>query len=54
MMDYQFLRTSGPQIEKSKKHLQKIFKNSDLDVIIECNMKVVNYLDITFNLNDGT
>ena len=25
-----------------------------LDVIIKCNMKIVNYLDITFNLNDGT
>ena len=25
-----------------------------LDVIIECNTKIVNYLDLTFNLNDGT
>ena len=25
-----------------------------MDVIIECNMKIVNYLDVTFNLNDGT
>ena len=25
-----------------------------LDVIIECNTKIVNYLDVTFNLNDGT
>ena len=49
-----FKNCSGPQIEKSKKHLQKIFKNNDLDVIIECNTKVVNYLDITFNLNGGT
>ena len=43
---------SGPQMEKIKKHLQKVFKNNGLDVIIECNMKVVNYLDVTFNLND--
>ena len=21
---------------------------------MECNMKIVNYLDVTFNLNDGT
>ena len=41
-------------MEKIKKHLQKVFKNNGLDVIIECNMKVVNYLDVTFNLNDGT
>ena len=25
-----------------------------LDIIIKCNMKIVNYLDVTFNLNDGT
>ena len=23
-------------------------------VIIECNMKIVNYLDVTFDLNGGT
>ena len=44
----------GSQIEKIKKHIQHVFKNNDLDVIIECNMKVVNYLDVTFNLNNGT
>ena len=49
-----FKNCSGPQMEKIKKHLQKVLKNNGLDVIIECNMKVVNYLDITFNLNDGT
>ena len=49
-----FKNCSGPQMQKLKKHLQKIFKNNGLDVIIECNIKVVNYLDVTFNLNDGT
>ena len=49
-----FRNCSGPQMEKIKKHLQKVFKNNGLDVIIECNMKVVNYLDVTFNLNDNT
>ena len=41
-------------MEKIKKHPQKVFKNNGLDVIIECNMKIVNYLAVTFNLNDGT
>ena len=41
-------------MEKNKKHLQEVFKDNGLDVIIECNIKVVNYLDVTFNLNDGT
>ena len=49
-----FKNCSCPQMEKFKKHLQKVFKNNGLDVIIECNMKVVNYLDVTFNLNDST
>ena len=33
---------------------KKVFKNNGLDVIINCNMKIVNYLDATFNLNNGT
>ena len=41
-------------MEKIKKRLQKVFKNNGLNVIIECNVKIVNYLDVTFNLNDGT
>ena len=45
---------SGPQSEKVKKNIQKIFKGHGLDSIIKCNMKVVNYLDVTFNLNGGT
>ena len=39
--------TSGPQSEKIKKTFQKMFKNKALDIIINCNMKIVNYLDVT-------
>ena len=46
--------TSGPQSEKIKKTFQKMFKNKALDIIINCNMKIVNYLDVTLNLNDGS
>ena len=49
-----FKNCSGSQMEKIKKYLEKVFKSNGLDVIIECNMNVVNYLDVTFNLNDGT
>ena len=45
---------SGPQNEKIKKKLQKIFKDKGLEIVIRCNMKVVDYLDITFNLEDGS
>ena len=43
---------SGSQLEQVKKNIQKIFKEHGFDIIIQCNMKVVNYLDVTFNLND--
>ena len=36
------------------KKLQKIFKKHQLEIVIECNKKVVDYLDVTLNLNDGT
>ena len=49
-----FKNTSGPQAEKIKKDIQKVFKRNGFDLQIKCNMKIVNYLDITFNLNDGT
>ena len=45
---------SGPQSEQVKKNIQKIFKEHELDIIIQCNMKIVYYLDVTFNLNDRT
>ena len=43
-----------PASEKIKKHLQYLFKQKSLQMIIECNFKVVNYLDVTFNLIDGS
>ena len=48
-----FKNTSCPQSEKIKKTSQKMFKNKCLD-IINCNMKIVNYLDVTLNLNNGS
>ena len=38
-----FKNCSGLQMEQIKKHLQKVFKNTGLDVL-ECNMKVVNII----------
>ena len=45
---------SGPQSEQVKKNIQKIFKKYGLDITIQCNLKIVNYLDVIFNLNDRT
>ena len=49
-----FKNISGPQAEKIKKSFQSIFKQNGLDIVIQCNLKIVDYLDITLNLNDGT
>ena len=46
--------TSGPEAEKLKKKFQKLFKEKYLDLIIQCNLKITNYLDTSLNLNDGS
>ena len=43
--------TSGPEVEKLKKKVQKLFKEKDLDIIVQCHLKITNYLHITLNLN---
>ena len=45
--------TSSPEAEKLKKKFQILFKEKDLDITVQCNLKITNYLDITLNLNDG-
>lgn len=39
---------------KIKKHIQEMSKEKMLDVIIAFNEKIVNYLDVTFDLGSGT
>ena len=38
---------SRPETEKVKKNIQKVFKGNKLYIVIKCNMKLVNYLDVT-------
>ena len=45
---------SGKQSEQVRENIQKILNEHGLDIIIQSNMKVVNYLDLNFNLIDGT
>ena len=49
-----FRNKSGTQLEKMKKKLQRLFKEYDLEITAESNLKIVNYLDVTFNLKDST
>ena len=37
---------------KVKKCIQKIFKEKTLDLIVECNIKIIHYLDAIFKLDD--
>ena len=36
---------SGPQAERIKTDFQKIFRENDLNIVIKCNLKIVDYLD---------
>ena len=45
---------SGTKSEKVKKDIQKLCKENELDIAIQCNMKAVNYLDVALNLENCT
>ena len=49
-----FRNTSGSQAEKIKKHFQSIFLKNNLSIIVKCNLKIVDYLDVTLNLSHGS
>ena len=49
-----FGNKSGTQLEKIKEKLQSSFKEYDLEITAESNQQVVNYLNVSLNLNDGT
>ena len=49
-----FKNMSGPQAEKIKKEFQNVFNENNLQIEITCNQKIVDYLDVTLNLNNGT
>lgn len=44
---------SGPQIEQKRKNIIKIFKDNGLNITIQANLKVVKFLDVELNLNNG-
>ena len=49
-----FKNINGLESERMKKNFQSLFKKYGLEIIIECNKKVVDFLEVTFNLKDGT
>ena len=49
-----FENISGPDSEKIKKKLFKIFKCNGLSIAVECNLIVTDILDVTFDLKSAT
>ena len=41
-------------MERIKKHFVQIIKENGLLISIQCNMKSVNYLDVTLNLDGNS
>ena len=42
------------EIEKTKLEVSKVFKSNGLKITIEANKKIVNFLDVTFDLSSGS
>jgi len=49
-----FKNITGPQADRIRKDITRHFKTHGLNITIQTNLKIVNYLDVTFNLNNGT
>jgi len=46
--------TTGPQADRIRKDITRHFKTHGLNITIQTYLKIVNFLDVTFNLNNGT
>ena len=44
---------NGTQLKRIKKSLQKTVKDSGLEIVAESNLRILNYLDVTLNLDDS-
>ena len=41
-----FKNKSGPESEKIQKPIQSTFRGNELKITIQCNLKIVDYLDV--------
>ena len=48
-----FKSISGSEADRIRKNMTRIFQKLGLKITINCNLKIVHFLDITFNLNNG-
>ena len=49
-----FKNKSGPESEKIKKSIQSLFREKELKIKIQCNLKTADYLYLVFNLTDSS
>ena len=49
-----FKNKSSIKLEIIKKNLQKTFKDFGVEIVAESNLRTVNYLYVTMNLNNGS
>ena len=49
-----FQNIPGPDSKKIKSKMRKIFKENRLNITVECNLAITNFLDVTFYLKSGT
>ena len=49
-----FRNTSRPEADRKRKSIIKIFKECGLSITYEINKKIVDFLDVRFNLNEQT
>ena len=45
---------NGQQIDEMRKNIMKTFKDIGFTIDVETNLKILDFLDIKFNLNNGT
>ena len=44
-------KRSGPQLDKTRKDITKCYQEEGLQITIEIKLKIVDFLDVTFNLS---
>ena len=47
-------KATPKKIEKTKQKVSQVFKSNGLKITIDANKKIVNFLDVTFNLTNGS
>ena len=46
-------KATPKEIEKTKQEVSNVFKSNGLKITIDANKKIVNFLDVTFDLANG-